>query len=403
MKHPLEMGELINRPELGIRLSKGLKGRIIGKVGSRVTYANGTSSELKVHGNPDAAGCFRQPDGGWIYVSNSEMGGTRNKPRGGVGGFRFDKDGNLIDYSMVQTRSLMNCGGGDTPWNTWLTGEEWDSEDPKGQVWEVDPTGEREPRATQFGRGKFESAICDDRNMAKLVCFATADDYTEGALRRYDPPRSVLEQAVETGDWSDALHNNTDGTGKLSYLLLDVPLPGMYSWTTNKTAGDLQATERFPNTEGIDHHDGWLYIVSKKKHEVTVLDLDNYTYTQFTTESGSFADQPDQIYHMIGDDPSGSSFLYFLEDGGTAPGVFGRNLEVGKYFTVVEKIPDENGDDETTGLAFCEDHMRLMFAFQDTGTILELMREDGRPFYGAMANVKYHQVGKGPVRLSADS
>lgn len=381
-KSTFEAGVLVDRPAVGARLSKGLRARIIGRTGTRVVYADGSRSLSPVHEKPDAGACLSQPDGGWIYVSNSEVAGEG----GGVGAFTFRKNGALVDYRMVQTGSRMNCGGGATPWNTFLTGEEYKD----GRVWEIDPTGRVGPRPTVFGRAKFESAICDERDATKLTCFATVDSETEGALRRFRPRRSILEDAVAADDFSDVLH----GDGTLDYLRLDFPTRGAFSWTRDLGIGNTNAEEHFPNAEGIDHHDGRLYFVSKVRKELTVLDLDRRLYTRHSTESGAFAAQPDQITHLIGDDPNGSAFLYFLEDGGTSPGVFGRNQRSGRYFTVLEKIPDEQEGDETTGLAFCDDHTRMIVAFQDTGLILEVRREDGLPFYGAMANVKYHQTNR---------
>lgn len=122
-------GMLEDNTRLGIRLSEGLQAKLIGRTGNRVQYADGRYSSIVVHDNPDAGGCFDQPDGGFIYVSNSEKDGNR----GGVGAFKFSPEGKLINYKMVQTNSNMNCGGGKTPWGTWLTGEEY-SEDIDGRI-----------------------------------------------------------------------------------------------------------------------------------------------------------------------------------------------------------------------------------------------------------------------------
>ena len=379
-------GELVDNIRHGMRLSQGLSARLIGRTGSRVRLADGSFSITRVHDQPDAGGCFDQPNGEWIYVSNSEVVGT-----GGVGAFKFDRNGGVVNYKMVQTGTNMNCGGGKSPWGTWFSGEEW-SNGMQGGVWEVDVRG-RGSRMTKFGRGKFESAICDDRNMRRLNCFATLDSENE-SLRRYAPNVSVLENAISTGDYSRVMHSPG---GRLSYLLLN-PTTRTFSWTMNKSNADSVAKKIYPNAEGIDHHDGMLYFVSKIKHELFTLDLDKGTYQVSSTKSGSFKAQPDQIAHIIGDDPNGSAFLYFLEDGGKEPGVFARNLENNKSFTILEKIPDEFDGDEATGLAFCDNYKRMIFAFQERGTIYEITRDDGKPFYGATANVKYHTVANGKAK-----
>lgn len=58
-------------------------------------------------------------------------------------------------------------------------------------------------------------------------------------------------------------------------------------------------------------------------------------------------------------------------------------------YTIVKGGPGFT--DETTGLAFCDDNKRMMFAFQDEGKLYELRREDNLPFYGNTVDVKYHQ------------
>lgn len=82
----------------------------------------------------------------------------------------------------------------------------------------------------------------------------------------------------------------------------------------------------------------------------------------------------DQISFLIGDHPESDSFLYYLEDGGVSPGVFGRDLSTNKVFTVLEKIGIDGESDETTGLAFCDNFRRMIVAFQDDGRILEVKR-----------------------------
>jgi len=98
-------------------LSRGLRARIIATTGQRVTYHDGSQSARSFHGNPDFGATFVDTrgnnEGGWVYVSNSEMNTTG---AGGVGAITFDKDGNVIDYRMVLEKTTMNCGGGRTPW-----------------------------------------------------------------------------------------------------------------------------------------------------------------------------------------------------------------------------------------------------------------------------------------------
>src|SRR5690606_16481976 len=57
------------------------------------------------HAAPDGGACFGAPDGGWIYVSNSEIG--RNG--GGAGALRFDAHGTVVDSYPVLEGTSNNC------------------------------------------------------------------------------------------------------------------------------------------------------------------------------------------------------------------------------------------------------------------------------------------------------
>lgn len=402
----------------GIYLARGLKARVLATTGQRVQYSNGTFSQEPFHVNPDAGGCFDATDGsgGWYYMSNAEDYGTYRKPGGGVGRLSFDRDGNLIDYKMVLTGTRMNCGAGFTPWDTYITCEEFKQGKDAGQCWEVHPEELWPSRPTKMGGAgaKFESAAFDDQYFPqKLSGYVTTDNY-DGAVHKYTPSDTVLQAALRDNDYSKVLHSEG---GILEYLVLD-PTSQTFSWTPDRSVGEASATEHFPNTEGIDAHDGFLYIVSKKLKELFVLDLDAFTYTSSSTTSGAFDGQPDQIIRLI---PENNSFdkensrlqnedglLYFVEDGGdNAAGVFARSTssdfssssisssgssdeeQEERYFTIAEGGP--NNSNEATGLAFCDNGRRMMFAFQDEGILFEVSRDDGMPFYGSTVDIHYHE------------
>src|SRR5215210_7692773 len=71
----------------GIQLPVGFASRVVGRAGDPVA---GTAHVW--HEVPDGGACFATGDGGWVYVSNSEVGNGG----GGVGVLRFDSAGTIV-------------------------------------------------------------------------------------------------------------------------------------------------------------------------------------------------------------------------------------------------------------------------------------------------------------------
>ena len=383
-------GQLFHDKNTGLQLSVGLTARLIAKTGSDVRYSNGMTSWTKFHDQPDAGGCFPAEDGGWYYLSNSEVG--KDDATGGVGRIKFDSDGGVVDYKMVLTGTRMNCGSGVTPWNTYISCEEYRGVDgdvisKPGQCWEVHPEGIWNSRATKMGGegGRFESVAFDDRDMSKLKGFVTTDAL-RGALHRFSPNPMILTSAMISKDYSNVLHFD----GEIDYLVLNNETK-TFRWSKSKEEGEESAELYYSNSEGIDVHDGILYFTAKKIKTLFILNLDTYEYTSSSTQSGAFNGQPDQIVRLLPDDADEdeTGLLYFLEDGGKNPaGVFARDKTAEQYLTIL--IGGNDNSDESTGLAFCDNGKRMMVAFQDEGELYEIMREDGKPFHGKTVDIKYH-------------
>lgn len=350
--------------ELGIKLSSGLEGRLIAEVGEKVEYATGKKSKISFHSRHDGAGVVNLEDRGYVYVSNSE----ESKANGaGVYGLFFNLDNDIIGYENLLTNTKRNCGGGLSPWNTWISCEEFN----RGHCYQVDADpispNYMQAQKTVLGEGRggrFESVAFDNRIENRTTVYVT-EDAKFGAMRRFESPTVGY----------DSLHN----AGDMSYLqFVD---DGHFQWTTNLTAARESANEVYPNSEGISVHDGTLYFTAKSTQKLFILDLDSLTYKLETTGlsfegKGSFNAQPDQV--MRGD----RRFLYFTESGGNNPGIYVRDLYTGKYMTIFEADEDDGryAKDETVGLAFSPDRSRMYAGYQTAGVLFELKRSDGLAF-----------------------
>lgn len=130
----------------------------------------------KYHCNPDGGAVFSYKNGGWIYVSNSE----RSNKKGGVGAFKFNKNGKLLKYYKILEKTDRNCSGGKTPHNTWLSCEEHS----KGMVWQCYPDGKKPAMPLpQLGIFSHEAAAVDPKTN---IVYLTEDDH-DGLIYKFVP------------------------------------------------------------------------------------------------------------------------------------------------------------------------------------------------------------------------
>lgn len=364
----------------GLRLSKGLSSRLLARTGVPVTYTSSLAlrsrSERNWHDQPDAGACFaKEESGGWVYASNAEVGNGQ----GGVYALEFDADGEVVKYYPLIEGTSRNCGGGKSPWATWLTCEEDGS---NGQVYEVNPLIENSGRLTNLVPvgGNYESVAYE--NSTGLPVFFTTDDSTDGPLTRFIPsdpgPSAILADGPE---------------GTYSYLVIEMTSvsadgatgSGTFTWSANRAEGEASARQWFPKAEGVDTHsiDGVsrVYFVSKAAKRLLILNLAEKTVEFSSTVSGAFNNQPDQIKIIAGDD-----MVYFCEDGGNDCGVHARDKD-GTFYTILDG-PAYNT--ETTGLAFSPNHLHMYVVFQGGGHTFDITRDDGRAFTAQSLDIKYH-------------
>ena len=317
----------------GLLLPVNCQSRVIARAGEMV----GGSSYIW-HSSPDGGGVFATEDGGWIYLSNSEV----NKQKGGVGAIRFDRLGNIISAYPVMTGSSRNCGGCMTPWNTWLSCEEID----KGITWECDPLGKTPAIAREMlGVFKHESIAIDPETQ---VLYLT-EDKRDGCFYRYVSSKIENGRAdLAHGELQVAVINDSEN---VVWKKINDPLAR--STATRKQVND---SAKFNGGEGIVYHNGVIYFDTKGDNRV-------WKYNIRTGKISIFYDASDydnpiltgvDTLAMYGDT------LLVCEDGGDMQIVAITPQK--KIKPILQLTGQDNS--EITGLAFSPDKTRLYFNSQ---------------------------------------
>jgi hypothetical protein len=234
----------------GIRLPAGFTSRVI----ATSTEPVGETG-YRWHYSPDGGACFAAPDGGgaYVYVSNSE---TLAGFGGGVSAVRFSADGDILDAYRILEDTSINCAGGPTPWNTWLSGEEHD----EGRIWECDPfqASQGRPRPA-LGRFAHEAAAVDPDNEHVYL----TEDRPDGRLYRFTP---------------DAYPDLASGRLEVARVEGNVRTDATVRWitvsegTTGATKPRPAGSRAFSGGEGICWHAGAVYFTTKTSNRVWLLD-----------------------------------------------------------------------------------------------------------------------------------
>jgi secreted PhoX family phosphatase len=243
-------GQLGDPDPNGIRLPAAFTSRVVAVSGEPVG-----ATSYRWHYSPDGGACFAVPDrdSAYVYVSNSE---TIGADGGGVSVIRFSPEGDIVDAYRILRDTQLNCAGGPTPWNTWLSGEEFDG----GRIWECDPfrPSQGKPLAA-LGVYAHEAAAVDPNGKQVYL----TEDRPDGRLYRFTP-RAYPDLA--------------DGRLEVARVDGDPRTGASVAWIT-VSEGATGATKprpanstAFNGGEGIWWHADAVYFTTKGDNRVWMLD-----------------------------------------------------------------------------------------------------------------------------------